>query len=112
MKKNKKAFTLIELLVVIAISRFCGHAPAGPRCRQEEAQKINCVNNLKQVGLAVRIWEGDNTTRIQWNSPECRRAVLCYLSSTSGTIFNAQTGGWASAILGNVWCSAVFNVFQ
>ena len=26
-------------------------------------QKINCVNNLKQVGLAFRIWEGDHNDK-------------------------------------------------
>jgi len=27
---------------------------------QNEAERIHCVNNLKQLGLAMRIWEGDN----------------------------------------------------
>jgi len=27
---------------------------------KRKAQKINCTNNLKQVGIALRIWEGDN----------------------------------------------------
>jgi len=27
---------------------------------QNEAERIYCVNNLKQLGLAMRIWEGDN----------------------------------------------------
>jgi hypothetical protein len=27
---------------------------------KKKAQKISCTNNLKQVGLATRIWEGDN----------------------------------------------------
>jgi hypothetical protein len=27
---------------------------------QAEAERINCINNLKQVGLAARIWSGDN----------------------------------------------------
>ena len=30
---------------------------------KKKAQKINCTNNLKQVGLAFRIWEGDNGDR-------------------------------------------------
>lgn len=25
-----------------------------------KVQHINCVNNLKQIGLAIKIWEGDN----------------------------------------------------
>jgi len=27
---------------------------------QQQAERIQCVNNLKQLGLAVRIWAGDN----------------------------------------------------
>ena len=27
---------------------------------KKKSSKINCTNNLKQVGLAFRIWEGDN----------------------------------------------------
>ena len=30
---------------------------------REKAEAINCVNNLKQLGLAARIWAGDNADR-------------------------------------------------
>ena len=30
---------------------------------QQEAGRIQCVNNLKQIGLAVRIWAGDNNQK-------------------------------------------------
>ena len=30
---------------------------------KQKAQRINCVNNLKQCGLAFRVWEGDQSDR-------------------------------------------------
>lgn len=62
-----QALTRVELLVIIAsvVVLYVLLAPGNPGSR-ERARRMACVNNLKQIGLAVRVWDEDQGAKFPW----------------------------------------------
>src|SRR5258708_467464 len=66
----RRGFTLIELLVVIAIIAILAAIlfPVFAQAR-EKARQASCTSNLKQIGLAFRMYIQDYDERFPANNP-------------------------------------------
>ena len=105
---KRKGFTLIELLVVIAIiAVLIALLLPAVQAAREAARRAQCVNNLKQIGLALHNYHSTNDTfpmgcsSAHYSSPanynvkqnlSAHAAMLGFLGET--TIYNALNFYW------------------
>ena len=63
----RRGFTLIELLVVIAIIAILASLLLPALARSKEQAKITqCINNNREVAVALRLWASDHDGKFAW----------------------------------------------
>lgn len=85
-RSTRNGLTLPEVLVVVAVVAMLfvivlagvGRRPTPP----PKAQRIMCINNLKQIGLAYRIWSGDQTDRFPMEVPIAKGGTMEFINGT------------------------------
>jgi prepilin-type N-terminal cleavage/methylation domain-containing protein/prepilin-type processing-associated H-X9-DG protein len=100
--RRRSGFTLIELLVVIAIiAVLIALLLPAVQAAREAARRAQCINNLKQLGLASHNYNStNNCLPLQTMYPACE------------AISWGWSYGWGLALLPNLEQTTMFNAFN
>jgi len=78
---TSRALTLVELLISIFVIVVMAGLLLPALKRPPPAKRVNCLSNLKQVGLAFRLWSGDHGEHFPWAVPTAEGGTMEYVAS-------------------------------
>ena len=115
-RARRDGFTLIELLVVIAIiAVLIALLLPAVQAAREAARRAQCINNLKQIGLAIANYESSNGCIV---SGYISSTVPLALFGVPGNNPDPQTGdngpgwGWLALLLPFAEQSPLYNAIN
>jgi len=89
---RRRAFTLVELLVVIAIiALLIAILLPTLKAARERANRIKCASNLRQIGIALRIYAHDNKGHFPRTSYRPMREPTAWRNNPWGPPYNDVT---------------------
>ncbi|HEX3624283.1 MAG TPA: prepilin-type N-terminal cleavage/methylation domain-containing protein [Verrucomicrobiae bacterium] len=114
---GRLAFTLVELLIVIAIIAILGAIllPVLSRAK-ERALRIDCLNNLRQLGMGVIMYADSNSDKLpsdEWD-PEQKPGSLPWgsynLFTSDKSIMSGKVAyGWPGTNLGCLYSEKIIS---
>ncbi len=71
--RSVSAFTKLDMMIVVGtlvmLTLWLVYGWERGRFARPRASRINCVSNLKQIGLGFRMWSNDHGDRFPWQVP-------------------------------------------
>jgi len=112
-RRHRPGFTLIELLVVIAIiAVLIGLLLPAVQAAREAARRAQCINNLKQLGLAVHNYLSVHNVLPPGDMYNAGTNQLNPATGIRGNGGDAYTFGWPLLLLPHVEQTALYNTFN
>lgn len=70
MKFASAGFTRIDLAAAtVAVALLCSLAVPLLGTTRSDSERAGCMNNLRRIGTAVRLWAGNHEDRVPWLTP-------------------------------------------
>jgi prepilin-type N-terminal cleavage/methylation domain-containing protein/prepilin-type processing-associated H-X9-DG protein len=114
MSERRRGFTLIELLVVIAIiAVLIALLLPAVQAAREAARRAQCINNCKQVGLAIHNYESANNCLVPGNIAGEGQAMMPGVGTCGRAIFsNCQNSPWFTLLLSQIEQGTLYNALN